>query len=152
MNTRDWKIYYTPGFKNQYEDLHKTVLKLKDRNPKGYKSNPVTKLLLAVHKAVNVDVPANPQHPKFNLGNTIGPKYRAWKRVKKGMPSRYRLFFRFSSSDRSIIFSWLNDEFNMRKEGDKHDVYRAFERLLDRGEIPNEYSALLETSTCLCPD
>ncbi len=148
MEKRGWKIYFHNLFNDKYEELYESVLALRKRNPTGYKKNPRTKLLASVHKAITVDVPENPLHPKFNLGYALGPKYKSWKRVKSGMPERYRLFFKYNTSEKSIVFAWLNDEYSLRKAGDKHDVYRVFERLLECGNIPSEFSALLSSSKC----
>ena len=35
-------------------------------------------------------VPANPDHPDFHLGKTLGAEHTNWRRVKKGMPDRCR--------------------------------------------------------------
>lgn len=92
-------------------------------------------------------VPANPDHPDFRVGKTLGPGYANWRRVKKGMPGRYRLFFRFASRPvKAIVYVWFNDEHTLRKAGSKTDVYEAFRRMLARGEVPDGVDALLKES------
>jgi toxin YhaV len=67
--------------------------------------------------------------------------------VKKGMPDRYRLFFRFASSPvKVIVYVWFNDEDTLRKAGSKTDVYEAFKRMLARGQVPNDMGELLLAS------
>lgn len=152
MEINGWRIYFLESFNDRYMELHDHVVALQKRDPTGYQKHPKTKLLASVHKAITIDVPENPLHPKFNLGNALGPKYKSWKRVKKGLPGRYRLFFKFNTTDRSIVFAWLNDEFCIRKEGDKKDVYRVFEHLLETGEIPSKFKVLISDSSegCQC--
>jgi toxin YhaV len=86
------------------------------------------------------------------LGHTLGKTYAHWRRVKKGLPARYRLFFRFGSQPiRIIVYAWLNDEFTLRKTGAKTDVYAAFRRMLSRGEVPTSLEELIRHSGTLGP-
>jgi len=86
-------------------------------------------------------------HSDFRLGKTLGSEYANWRRVKKGMPDRYRLFFRFVSSPvQLIVYVWFNDEDTLRKAGSKTDVYEGFKRMLMRGEVPASINALLAES------
>lgn len=84
-----------------------------------------------------------------------GEKYRHWKRVKKRMPPRYRMFFRYHSdfiikkgspSEKCIIFVWFNDEFTLRKEGAKTDCYNVLLHFIKSGKIPDDWSSLLQQS------
>ena len=71
-----------------------------------------------------------------------------WRRVKKGMPDRYRLFFRFASKPvKLIVYVWFNDEDTLRKAGSKTDVYEVFKRMLSRGQVPGGVKELLADST-----
>jgi toxin YhaV len=83
----------------------------------------------------------------LRLGKTLGKEYSNWRRVKKGMPDRDRLFFRFASSPvQLIVYVWFNDEDTLRKAGSKTDVYEAFKRMLMRGEVPSSINVLLAES------
>ena len=53
-----------------------------------------------VYRAVTELAPANPDAPDFRLGKALGSDHTNWRRVKKGMPDRYRLFFCFASNRR----------------------------------------------------
>ncbi|HET7159325.1 MAG TPA: type II toxin-antitoxin system YhaV family toxin, partial [Burkholderiales bacterium] len=73
--------------------------------------------------------------------------YTNWRRVKKGLPERYRLFFRFASRPvKLIVYVWFNDEDTLRKAGSRTDVYEVFKRMLMRGKVPESIPALLATS------
>jgi toxin YhaV len=54
------------------------------------------------------EIPLNPGHANYNLGNTLGSDYRHWRRDKFG---RYRLFFRYlikpkpdATEDKIIVY------------------------------------------------
>lgn len=147
MIANGWELFYFRLFKVALDELEQTVAKLAKKSPSEYKAHPKTRLLASVYKAVIQTVPANPDHVDFRLGKTLGTEYANWRRVKKGMPDRYRLFFRFVSSPVPlIVYVWFNDEDTLRKAGSKTDVYNAFKRMLIRGEVPSSINALLAES------
>ena len=145
MIKNGWQLYYFKLFKAALDELEQAVAKLARQNPTHYKSHPKTRLLASVYKAITQTVPANPDHADFRLCKTLGAEYANLRRVKRGMPDRYRLFFRFASSPiKLIVYVWFNDEDSLRKAGSKTDVYEAFKRMLMRGEVPlsiNDLSA-----------
>jgi len=59
----------------------------------GFATHPTVKLLKAVVHAILDEVPADPASPLFEQGNTLGEGHRHWRRVKRRLPPRYRLFF-----------------------------------------------------------
>jgi toxin YhaV len=147
MVVNGWKLYYFRPFAAALDEMEAQVAALARRNPAGYKSHPKTRLLTSVYKAISQAVPANPDHADFRLGKALGTRYTNWRRVKKGMPDRYRLFFRYASRPvKIIIYVWFNDEDTLRKAGSKTDVYEAFRRMLARGEVPDGIEALLKQS------
>lgn len=142
-----WQLFYFKLFKVALDELEQEVTKLAEHDPAGYKSHPKTRLLASVYKAIMQVVPTNPDHPDFRLGKTLGAEHTNWRRVKKGMPDRYRLFFRFASKPvKVIVYVWFNDEDTLRKAGSKTDVYEVFKRLLSRGQVPSEIKELLAES------
>lgn len=148
MIANTWGLYYFSIFKVALDELEVTVTKLADDDPKGYKSHPKTKLLASVYRAITAVVPLNPDAVEFRLGKTLGPENTNWRRVKKGMPERYRLFFRFASSPVNlIVYVWFNDENSLRKMGSKTDVYETFKRMLACGIVPNNVSDLLKQAS-----
>ncbi len=56
----------------------------------------------------------------------------------------YRLFFRFHSTFRIIIFAWLNDEETLRTHGSSTDAYAVFAGMLDSGNPPSSWEDLLK--------
>ena len=149
-NPADWQLFYFRPFKAALDELEQAVTKLAQQDPTDYKAHPKTRLLASVYKVITQLVPANPDHPDFRLGKTLGLEYTNWRRVKKGMPNRYRLFFRFASSPvRLIVYVWFNDQDTLRKAGSKTDVYEVFKRMLARGDVPSSMADLLNASSRL---
>ena len=147
MLQNGWQLFYFRLFKAALDELEADVTRLAKQDPRGYKAHPKTRLLASVYKSITQLVPANPDHADFRLGKTLGAEYANWRRVKKGMPDRYRLFFRFASSPmKLIVYVWFNDEDTLRKAGSKTDVYAAFRRMLERGDVPESVAALLRES------
>lgn len=146
MQIGEWSILYTKIFQIILLELERDVLAISSIDPVGYRSHPKTKLLQRVFLAITVDVPADPNNKKFRLGSFLGERYKSWRRVKDGLPDRYRLFFQFLSTDKKIIYAWINDENTLRKNGSRTDVYRAFKRLVDGGKIQNDYKELVRHS------
>lgn len=147
MERNGWRLYLYRLFAAQLDELKTEVAALQRADPVGYRSHPKSQLLASLYKAILETVPSNPNHPDFRLGRTLGPAYSHWRRVKKGMPGRYRLFFRFASKPAQlVVYAWLNDEDTLRKAGAKTDVYSVFARLLARGEVPSGIDELLRQS------
>lgn len=147
MAGNGWQLFYFKVFKAALDELETAVTVLAKRDPVGYKTHPKTKLLASIYQAITQQVPANPDAPEFRLGKTLGTSIAPnthWRRVKKGMPDRYRLFFRFSSSPiKVIVYVWFNDEETLRKVGAKTDVYETFKRMLTKGTVPQSMDELL---------
>lgn len=98
-----WQLYCFKLFKVALDHLEQCVAELAQQHPVQYRTHPKTRLLASIYKCMTQLVPANPDHPDFRLGKTLGKRYSNWRRVKKGMPDRYRLFsvlhrVRFGSS------------------------------------------------------
>ena len=148
MIAHGWRLYFYRTFKIALDELEAVVTKLAAQDPAGYQTHPKTKLLASVYRAITELVPANPDAPDFRLGKTLGADNTNWRRVKKGMPDRYRLFFRFASSPvKVIVYVWFNDEDTLRKAGSKTDVYETFKRMLARGVVPGRIDDLLREAS-----
>lgn len=147
MQANGWQIFYFKVFKTALDELEGTVAQLAQRDPTGYKAHPKTKLLASVYQAITQEVPANPDAPLFRLGKTLGAATTPnthWRRVKTGLPERYRLFFRFASNPiKVMVYVWFNDEDTLRKAGVKTDVYETFKRMLAKGTVPQSIDELM---------
>jgi toxin YhaV len=146
MTVNGWNLFYFRLFKQILDQLEAEVTVLAQKDPEGFIHHKKAKLLKAVVDNVKIEVPRQPDHPDFWLGGTLGKNYKDWRRVKRRLPPRYRLFFKFASSDKRIIYVWLNDESTLRKEGAKTDVYAVFKKMLHGGKVPNSFADLLKNS------
>jgi toxin YhaV len=144
MIVNGWRLYLHPLFDQQLEQLTSKVEALAAKDPSGYKEHAATKLLAAIHRQILKIIPANPNAAEFRQGNTLGADNRHWFRAK--FNRRYRLFFRFSTEAKVIIYAWVNDERTLRKAGSKTDPYRVFRDLLESGDPPSSMEQLLARS------
>jgi len=123
------------------EVLIGTAEALEKRRPQSYRDHPSAKLLKRTLDLILVEIPRDPNAAEFQLGNTLGPAYRHWRRAK--FLGRFRLFFRFSSTHKAIVYAWVNDETTLRKEGSQSDPYAVFIRRLQTGNPPDHWDVLL---------
>jgi toxin YhaV len=137
---------YTTIFAHRYQQLTSRFLILAQQDPTGYANHPEVKFFKRVRKCMDTCL-ADPGHSQYLLGKTLGDANQHWRRIKKDMPDRYRLFFQFSSEQFIVIFCWLNDQRFLRRAGHKNDVYAVFKKMLDNGVLPNSFTELLKSST-----
>lgn len=135
MESQGWRLFVHPLFQTQLEKLTLRVEKLASRDPRGYASHPAAKILASINHYIQEAIPRDPNSPEFRQGNTLGPDNRHWFRAK--FHGRYRLFFRFSSRQKIIVYAWINDEESLRKAGSKTDPYAVFQSMLEKGEPPS---------------
>ena len=138
------RLFVHPLFTQQLERLTTRVEALAEQNPETYKDHPATKLLATVRRYILEIIPKDPNAAEFRQGNTLGPENRHWFRAK--FHDRYRLFFRFSSRDKIIIYAWVNDESSLRKAGSKTDPYTIFQNMLASGNHPSGMDQIMSAS------
>lgn len=136
-----WSLLQDPAFEEAYDDLVVAVDKLRDKHPETYRKKAPTKILAAIEKLTKGIIPADPTSPVFDMGNTIGPEHRAWKRAK--FLQQFRLFFRYDTKSKIIIYGWVNDEGTKRAYGTKTDAYRIFRKRLAAGDPPTDWNDLM---------
>ena len=143
--TNGWHLFAHPLFLAQLEKLTVAVEKLQQSDPVGYQKTPNAKLLAALRQLVFETIPSDPTRADYRQGGTLGSDRKHWFRAKFGN-GRFRLFFRFDSKAKIIIFAWVNDETTLRTYGSKTDAYAVFRKMLDEGNPPDSWSALLDAS------
>jgi toxin YhaV len=136
-----WTLFAHPLFLGQVAALVEKVSALKAANQAGYRSKNATKRLAAITKLIFEEIPSDPTDPKFRQGNTLGDEHRHWFRAK--FFQQYRLFFRFHAESRVIIFAWVNDDTTLRAYDSRTDAYRVFKGMLEDGNPPGDWKALL---------
>jgi toxin YhaV len=139
-----WKLFYYSAFQVSLDSLIKEVQRLKEEQTDTFQHHPKTKLLKRILELVEKEIPTNPGAKEYALGNTLGNSYRHWRRAK--FLGRFRLFFRYSSDEKIIIYTWVSDRNTLRKAGSKTDPYAVFRKLLMAGDPPDNWKTLLESS------
>ena len=137
-----WTLYAHPMFSAQLNKLIEAVERVKAKDPKGYHTTADAKLLAMIRKLMFEVIPVDPTRPEFRQGATLGSDRKHWFRAKFG-GGRFRLFFRYSSSAKIIIFAWVNDRDTLRTYGAKSDAYAVFKSMLDKGNPPDDWGALV---------
>ena len=132
-----WLTLYHPVFLRRYRALSATVRELKERLPEeDYREHPTVKLFAAVRKLIGEIVPADPNAREYRLRKPLERHRRA---KKRGLPARYRLLWVFSTTEKFILFTYLNDGATIRKEGAATDPYSVYEQMVKRGEIGDDF-------------
>lgn len=144
MKGNGWTVYFHPLFQQQLAKLTAQVEALQAKDPAGYREQPATKLLATINRYIREIIPRDPNAAEFRQGNTLGADNRHWFRAK--FHERYRLFYRFSSKEKVIVYAWINDEGTLRKAGSKTDPYAVFRAMLDSGNPPGTMAELLTIS------
>ncbi|HEY0022288.1 MAG TPA: type II toxin-antitoxin system YhaV family toxin [Longimicrobium sp.] len=136
-----WRIYVWSEFRSTWTTLRQEVEELARKSPDTYRQHPKTIFLRDVRDLILSQVPADPGADRYQHGSKLGAKYRHWRRAK--FRGRFRLFFRYSSAHKTIIYVWLNDKDSLRKEGSRSDPYFVFRSMLERHRPPTDWNALL---------
>jgi toxin YhaV len=147
MEANGWRLYGHRLFVGQLNKLVVEVKQLRQNDPTGYEAHPKAKFLATINRLIRQTVPEDPIAPEYRQGNTLGKFNKHWFRAK--FHGRYRLFFRFSSQHKIIIYTWLNDEKTLRKAGAKTDPYFIFQSMLKSGDPPQNFEQLLADSTAM---
>lgn len=139
-----WNLLFHDCLIEQLQKLRVAAERAQKQDPQGFETNANVRLFNALSKLIFEAVPSDPSREEYRQGNTMGTAYRHWRRAKFGR--RFRLFFRFDSNARIIIFAWVNDENTLRSSGSKSDPYAVFQRMLERGHPPDDWVALMSAS------
>lgn len=142
LRVNGWTILFHAGFVAQSQALAEAYRAVRKADPVGYRSNASVKVFAAVADLVLRLVPEDPGRPEYRQGNTLGKAYRDWFRAK--FFGRFRLFFRYHTRSRIIVFAWVNDERTLRSRGARNDPYEVFSGMLASGNPPADWDALIK--------
>ena len=129
-----WILFAHPCFLDQLESLLDAI----EKEP----GSANTKTLAAITKLILDVIPRDPASKEFRQGDTLGGDRQHWFRAKFG-GGRFRLFYRFRADARIIVYGWVNDESTLRTYGKRTDAYAVFARMLNTGNPPDDWDALL---------
>lgn len=146
LEVNGWQLFAHPLFLDQIEKLATAVEKARTKDPRGWRKSANARLLAALRQLVFETIAHNPTRPEYRQGGTLGDGRKHWFRAKFG-GGRFRLFVRYSSSAKVIVFAWVNDETTLRTYGSKSDAYAVFRKMLDSGNPPDEWAALVAAAS-----
>ncbi|KYZ86196.1 type II toxin-antitoxin system YhaV family toxin [Alcanivorax sp. KX64203] len=144
MERHGWILLFHDCIVEQLQKLCAAIERAQRNDPKGYESNANVKLFRALTQLILDVVPSDPGRDEYRQGNTLGPEHRHWRRAKIGR--RFRLFFRYDSKSKTIVYAWVNDEQTLRSSGSKSDPYTVFEKMLKKGNPPDDWESLVAAS------
>jgi toxin YhaV len=144
MQRHGWTLLFHECIVEQLQKLHVAAQRAERNDPEGFEGNTNVKLFRALSQLILDAVPSDPAREEYRQGNTLGPAYRHWRRAKIGR--RFRVFFRYDSKAKVIVFAWVNDEQTLRASGSKSDPYAVFQKMLGRGHPPDDWSQLVSAS------
>lgn len=136
-----WTLFAHPLFLDQIDALARQVDAVRRKNPKGYTQHNATKRLAAIVRLAFEIIPGDPTRVEYRQGHTLGRSHAHWCRAK--FFQQYRLFFRFHAASRIIVYAWVNDEGTRRAYESVDDAYRVFRKMLESGQPPDDWSALV---------
>ncbi|GJE60084.1 type II toxin-antitoxin system YhaV family toxin [Methylobacterium trifolii] len=136
-----WTILGHPLLLDQLGRLTSAVEAAKAADPEDYRSTARAKLLAMLRKLLFETIPADPTRKEYRQAHTPGKARKHWFRVKFGN-GRFRLFFRFDSKTKIVIFAWVNDGNTLGTYGSRTDAYSVFKGMLDKGNPPDDWEAL----------
>jgi toxin YhaV len=139
-----WTLLFHDAIVGQLKNLAEAAARARRADPQGYRGNASVKLLAALAKLIFEVIPTDPGRREYRLGNTLGTAYRHWFRAK--FLGRFRLFFRYDSRARVIVYAWVNDERTLRQRGGRSDPYEVFRHMLASGDPPNDWAALVRSA------
>ncbi len=146
LEVNGWQLFAHPLFLDQIEKLAAAVERAQTKDPRTWRKAPNAKLLAALRQLVFETIPQDPTRPEYRQGGTLGDARKHWFRAKFG-GGRFRLFFRYSSSAKLIVFAWVNDENTLRTYGAKSDAYAVFRKMLDSGNPPDDWADLIAAAS-----
>lgn len=144
MQRNGWTLLFHDCVIEQMHRLHAAARHAQENDPEGFESNANVKLFRALSQLMLNGVPSDPARDEYRQGNTLGAAHRHWRRSKIGR--RFRLFFRYDSRTKVIVYAWVNHERTLRSSGSKSDPYAVFAKMLGRGNPPDEWNALVQAS------
>jgi toxin YhaV len=140
----NWRLFAHPLLDEQLQALNVKVLRGFIKSGTTSKVPRARKVLERIFSLMQYEIPQNPNNPVYRLGSTLGEVEKVWFRAK--MFGQYRLFFRFDSAAKIIVYVWVNDQESLRAYGSKTDAYALFQKMLASGYPPGSFEELLKQS------
>ncbi len=140
-----WTVFAHPLFLDQLALLSQQVEAFRQTDGINYIKKNATKRLAAIAKLAFDVIPQDPTRAEYRQGNALGEAHKHWFRAK--FFQQYRLFFRYHTQNKVIVFAWVNDEDTKRAYERGDDAYRVFRKMLESGYPPDDWEQLLAQAT-----
>lgn len=145
--TRDgWGILLHPLLLDQLERVIGAAEHERSRQGPEDPAGANMKIAASLWQLILAEIPEDPSRSTYRQGNTLGGEMRHWMRAKFGN-GRFRLFFRYHSKSRMIVFAWVNDSETLRTYGSRTDAYAVFRRMVNSGNPPDDWDELVQASS-----
>lgn len=144
MKHHGWTLLFHTCMVEQLRRLHEASERARCKDPDAFHGNANVRLFRALNQLILETIPFDPGRDEYRQGKTLGTAHRHWRRAKIGR--RFRLFFRYDSRSRTIVYAWVNDQQTLRAAGSKTDPYLVFKKMLKSGNPPDDWSALVAVS------
>ncbi len=144
MRHHGWTLLFHDCLVDQLRKLYYAVQRAQRSDPTRFASNANVKMFHALSRLMLEVIPQDPSRDEYRQGGTLGPRYRHWRRARIGR--RFRLFFRYDTRVKVIVYAWVNDRSTLRSSGSKTDPYSVFARMLARGHPPDDWTSLMTAS------
>ncbi|SDB45993.1 toxin YhaV [Desulfonatronum thiosulfatophilum] len=141
MQRHGWTLLFHDCLLRQLQRLSEVCERTRAAAPSDWQSNANAKLFHALSRLMLETIPSDPSRSVYRQGTTLGKSHRHWRRAKIGR--RFRLFFRYDSTAKIIIYAWVNDEKTLRQAHGKTDPYAVFQKMLAQGYPPDSWNQLL---------
>lgn len=141
-----WTLLFHPLLLEQFARVVSAAERERARHVPGDPEGPNTKLAAAMRRIMFHEVPQDPSRASYRHGGTLGEHLKHWLRAKFGN-GRFRLFFRYRTDVRLIVFAWVNDAETLRTYGSRTDAYAVFHRMLGEGNPPDDWDALVRAAS-----
>lgn len=141
-----WRKYYHSLFLIEIQQHVKAIQDIKIVAKDSYKKNHIVKKFADILKTIE-RIDKDPTLKEYILGDALGETHRDWRRAKRLLPPRYRLFFKYFSEHSEIYYAWINNAKTLRKDGAKTDVYYVFKSMLDSEKVASDRDGLKRSSS-----
>ena len=144
MRRHGWTLLFHDCLIDQLRKLHHAARRAQRRDPTGFASNANVKLFHALSRLMLEVIPQDPSRDTYRQGTTLGRRHCHWRRARIGR--RFRLFLRYDTRAKVIVYAWVNDQSMLRSSGSRTDPYTLFARMLARGQPPDDWVSLMAAS------
>lgn len=137
LHAHGWSLLIHPLLLGQIEKLTDAAEQEYAKDQDG-EAGGTTKLLGHLLDLMFDKIPLRPGDRIYRAGKSLPDD---WFRAKTG-GGRYRLFYRFDSTSRLIVYAWVHDENNLRTYGSRTDAYAVFRDMVADGDPPKDWTGL----------